>query len=133
MNRKEFLQQLGVGATLALTGMCFHRCTFDNLSDVDILLDLTAPENAELLNDGGFVVVDGVVVAKTSYGEFVAATRTCSHDAYEAIFFSYRDEFECNRHGARFDLKGNGLNTFSSNGLTIYNIERMGTTLRVFS
>lgn len=135
MNRKEFLHQIGVGAAFVLTGMCFQQCTRDQLDPyfVDFTLNLDDPENAALLEAGGYIVRQGVVIAQTSYGTYVAATRTCSHDAYQEIFLSYRDEFECGKHGARFDLQGNGLNTFSSNGLRIYQVDVQGNTLRVFS
>lgn len=133
MTRKEFLNQVGVGAALVMTGMCFQQCSREPSGTVDLTLDLTDPEYADLSQDGGFVVVEEVVVARTSNGDYVAATQICSHQGFKQVSFNADDEFQCSVHGARFDLQGDGLNSNGSGGLTIYNTELTGDTLRVFS
>ncbi len=133
MTRKEFLNQVGVGAALVMTGMCFQQCSREPSGTVDLTLDLTDPENANLAQDGGFVVVEEVVIARTSTGDYVAATQICSHQGFKKVSFNGDDEFQCSVHGARFDLQGDGLNANGSGGLTIYNTELTGDTLRVFS
>ena len=133
MTRKEFLNQVGVGAALVMTGMCFQQCSREPSGEVDLTLDLTDPEFANLAQDGGFVVVEEVVIARTSTGDYVAATQICSHQGFKQVSFNGDDEFQCSVHGARFDLQGDGLNANGSGGLTIYNTELTGDTLRVFS
>ncbi|MEM1219383.1 MAG: Rieske 2Fe-2S domain-containing protein [Bacteroidota bacterium] len=133
MTRKEFLNQVGVGAALVMTGMCFQQCSREPSGTVDLTLDLTDPEYADLSQDGGFVVVEEVVVARTSNGDYVAATQICSHQGFKQVKFNADDEFQCSVHGARFDLQGDGLNSNGSGGLTIYNTELTADTLRVFS
>ncbi|MEO1711938.1 MAG: Rieske 2Fe-2S domain-containing protein [Bacteroidota bacterium] len=133
MTRKEFLNQVGVGAALVMTGMCFQQCSREPSGTVDLTLDLTDPEYSNLSQDGGYVVVEEVVVARTSNGDYVAATQICSHQGFKQVKFNADDEFQCSVHGARFDLQGDGLNSNGSGGLTIYNTELTGDTLRVFS
>lgn len=136
MNRKEFLETLGLGAAFALTATCLGGCYQDNalslMGDVDFTLDLSAAANANLQQNGGYIIKDRVVVARNNAGEYVAATQLCSHeDKYKIVF---RDnEWFCTDHDARFDQAGNGLNNKGRKGITIYQTALEGTTLRVFS
>ncbi len=135
MNRKEFLAKLGMGAAFALTATCLGSCSSDNAGetgDVDFTLDLDAAANAELLQEGGFVISNKVVVAKNSDGEFVAATVVCSHEDLEQIVFQ-NNIWRCTAHLAEFNQQGEGLNANGSNGLAIYQTELSGNMLRVFS
>jgi cytochrome b6-f complex iron-sulfur subunit len=136
MTRKEFISKLGVGAAFALTTPCISSCSKDEAPeprDIDFDVDLTLEENAPLATNGGFVIIDGVVVARSLSGEYVAATVTCSHNAFDQVI--YQDgEWFCTRHGARFDETGQGLNPFGSDGLTVFNTQLIDNeTLRVFS
>lgn len=140
MDRREFLESIGIGAAFVLTATCLHSCKNDDnnvtptpTGTVDFTLDLTATSNAALKNNGGFVVSQGVVVARTSKGEYVAATNTCSHEGNKAVGFNSSDQFQCSVHGALFDLSGKGLNSFGSAGLKIYKTSLSGNSLRVTS
>jgi nitrite reductase/ring-hydroxylating ferredoxin subunit len=146
MNRKEFLRSIGAGAAMALILPCVQGCSGDSgpdgpvntTGDVDFNIDLTTPEADALQNNGGFIIRPeinnnaGVVVARNLSGEFVAATRTCSHEGNKRVVFQ-NNEFFCPVHGARFSQQGAGLNSFGSGGLTIYSTELNGNILRVFS
>ena len=137
MERKEFLAQLGLGAAFVLTAGCFGSCKKDSTAAaadtiVDFTLDLTAPSNAALATNGGYVVSNEVVVAKNNAGAYVAATQTCSHQGFKQITLS-NNEWACSVHGARFSLAGVGLNENGSKGLKIYNTTLTGNSLRVFS
>lgn len=137
MNRKEFISSLGVGAAFALTATCLGACTKNNgdflpSGLVDFTVDLANPANARLLTNGGYLIKDRVVVARTTAGTYVAATQRCSHEGLYAVVFS-EDEWYCPEHGARFSLSGSGLNRDGSRGLTIYQTTLEGDLLRVFS
>ncbi|MEL7021182.1 MAG: Rieske 2Fe-2S domain-containing protein [Bacteroidota bacterium] len=146
MTRKEFLSTLGIGATFVLTSTCLGGCATDELTDedmtpstntntgsgLDFTLDLTDPEYAALQDTDSFVIVDKVVVARTTTGDYIAATVVCSHAQLEQIRLR-DDEWYCTAHGARYDLEGDGLNENGRRGLTIYNTEIDGNMLRVFA
>lgn len=136
MNRKEFIEKLGLGAAFALTATCLGGCYKDNAispaQDADFTLDLTDSANSNLLQNGGYIIKDRIVIAKNDNGDYVAATQLCSHDdKYKVIFKD--DEWFCTDHDARFDQNGNGLNDKGRKGLTIYQTELNGDLLRVFS
>lgn len=135
MTRKEFLSTLGIGATFALTATCLGGCSKDVLGNnepVDFYLDLTDSANIELQKNGSYIITNQVVVARTTTGEYVAATIACSHDGHQKITLR-DDEWYCTSHGARFDLQGDGLNKDGRKGLTIYQTRVEGDTLHVFS
>lgn len=138
MNRKEFLSKLGMGAAFALTATCLGGCTKDNsltafdLQNVDFTLDLSDPANSALLENGGYVIRNRVVVARNMSGELVAATQVCSHESKVKVIYR-NNEWYCTEHGARFALDGQGLNKNGSRGLTVYKTELNGNLLRVFA
>ena len=154
---------MGKGAFAAvLIGSCAGCTKMDNPrppvskidtpepKDVDFTIDLSDPIYGSLQNNGEWIEVidagDRYVVARAMNGEYIAATRLCSHEAYYEIqYFKAQNEWVCDEHGASFDLNGNGTSTFegppanvdptfNDNGLTVYNTELIGTSsLRIFS
>jgi cytochrome b6-f complex iron-sulfur subunit len=135
MERRDFLEQLGIGAAFVLTTACLGSCKKDTaVTPADFTLDLTAAANANLKTNGGYVVSNGVVVAKTTAGDYVAATVVCSHEQKtQVVYDKAANQWHCTAHDARFDMTGKGVNSNGSKGLAIYKTTLTGTSLRVFS
>jgi cytochrome b6-f complex iron-sulfur subunit len=133
ISRNNFLKQLGfTGASLlAIYGLdsCVNESGTTPISNVTV--DLSAAENAVLKNNGGYKVINSIVVANNN-GTYVAATLTCSHEGQRQITFSNK-EWYCTAHGARFDTSGKGLNSNGSKGLTVYQTSLSGNTLTITS
>lgn len=138
MDRKEFISQLGIGAAFVLTSTCLGGCLRESrvVDEVDLILDLNDPANSDLLVPGGFIVSEGVVVAQTIQGEYVAATLTCSHEQLNQITFDAgNNKWFCTAHSAEFSIDGQGLNANGSKGLAVFTVELdvSNNTLKVFS
>jgi cytochrome b6-f complex iron-sulfur subunit len=140
MERRQFLESLGIGAAFVLTATCLQSCKKDDTSTttpttgLDFTLNIDDAANAALKINGGYIISNGVVVAKDKDGKFVAATQTCSHEGFKQVEFDKtQNEFKCTRHGARFSTAGAGLNSEASKGLTVYKTTLTGSSLRVFS
>lgn len=137
MDRKAFLNALGVGAAFALTSTCLGGCKKESTTPsgpVDFTLDLSLAANAALLTNGNYIISNNCVVAKTTAGTYVAATVICSHEGRTQVTYdSTNNNYYCTAHGAKFSLAGAGLNGNGSNGLTIYNTSLSGNMLRVYS
>jgi cytochrome b6-f complex iron-sulfur subunit len=140
MERRQFLESLGIGAAFVLTATCLQSCKKDDTggttlpTGVDFTLNIDDAGNSALKVNGGFVISNGVVVAKDKDGKFVAATQTCSHEGFKQVKFdNTKNEFMCTQHGARFSTLGVGLNSEASKGLTVYKTTLTGSSLRVFS
>ncbi len=135
MTRYEFLKSMGfTGAALMtlLTACSKDESGVTPSTSVDFTLDLTASSNASLLTSNGYVISNNVVVARTSAGTYVAATRVCSHEAKAKVIFQ-SGEFYCPEHGGRFSTTGTGLNSYGSAGLLTYKTALSGNSLRIYS
>jgi cytochrome b6-f complex iron-sulfur subunit len=136
MTRKEFLSSLGIGAAFVLTTNCLQSCKSEAVSPADFTLNLDDAANANLKTNGGYIISNNAVVARTTTGSYVAATVICSHEGEKKVYYKKSSNiFECTSHGAQFDLNGKGLNSNGNKGLTIFSTELSadGKTLRVFS
>lgn len=136
MERRDFLEKIGIGAAFVLTSSCFGACKSETTpsSTVDFTLDLALSENAALAVNGGFLIANRVVVARDTSGNYVAATQVCSHEGQVQVAYNKAgNNFVCSAHGATFSLTGAGTNANGSKGLTIYKTQLTGTKLRVFS
>jgi len=143
MDRKEFLSVIGVSAA-AFTVMNCMACSksSDNSSSgnsvsgptgVDFTLDLTATANAALLTNGGYMATNGVIVAKTTAGAYIAVQQSCTHESYPLIYQGSSQQFYCNNHGSAFTEAGAVKNSPASRNLTVYNTTLTNSSLRVYS
>jgi len=145
MERKDFLRTLGAGAAFALTFPCLQGCSKDDNSgtikpipeNVDFTIDLSSSEASNLMNNGGFILKNDVVIVRNLEGNFVAASQICSHEGYDQVRFQSVDGgiFYCDVHGSRFDQTGSPLNQVDSNpakALKVYMTEVSDDILRVF-
>jgi cytochrome b6-f complex iron-sulfur subunit len=139
MERRDFLEKIGIGAAFVLTSSCFGACKktdYAPTTTVDFTVDLALAANASLATNGGFIIdaTNKVVVARDTAGNYVAATQICSHEGKVQVSYNKAtNNYVCSAHGATFSLAGAGTNSNGSGGLTIYKTTLTGTKLRVFS
>ncbi len=91
MERKEFLRQVAYGLAGIAATSCMAGCSKDedvngnnnnnnnNNTGVDFTLDLTAAANAALLNVGGFIRKDNIIIAPIDTKENVAVAPQTTH------------------------------------------------------
>jgi cytochrome b6-f complex iron-sulfur subunit len=146
MPRHEFFRLVGTGFGAVLLAQCTTACAkaADEIVQptsitVDITLKLADTANANLNQKGGYVYINGVVVAQTKDGEFIAVSRKCTHDngAFntDLIYQQTNNRFYCPNHGSGFDTTGKVLNGPADKSLTQYKVSQDKTTntIRVFS
>ncbi len=139
MDRKDFLKAIGVGS-LALAALSCAGCSKSSdgaspaaPSGVDFTLDLGASANAALLNNGGFLVNNGLIVARTTAGAYLAVQQSCTHERYTLTYQGTNHRFYCNNHGATFNEQGTVTGGPTNKSLTVYKTQLTGTSLRVYS
>ncbi len=133
MNRKEFLSIVGIGATGVFVTSCLSACKKENNTNIDFTLDLNSSANSALAANGGYVISQGVIVAKTSAGEYIAVSAACTHQGTNVQFQSSNNRFHCPSHGANFNTNGTVQNGPANSPLTKYNTNLSGNMLRVYS
>ena len=135
MDRKEFLSQLGVGSAAALAITCLQACSKTAMggSSVDFTVDLNSSQFSALKNAGGSVVYQGVIIAKTTSGSYLAVSSRCPHEGVTVNFSSSNNQFICNAHNSVFSSTGSRISGPANTGLTQYKTSLSGTSLRVYS
>ena len=138
MNRNEFLSHVGTGAAALLVPACF--CTLAGCSDsgsvpaaptnVDFTIDIST---GALSNNGGYLVKDGIIVARTTSGGFLAVSAACTHQGTTIQYVGSSNSFRCPNHGATYNASGQVTLGPASRSLAQYNAALTGTSLRVFS
>jgi cytochrome b6-f complex iron-sulfur subunit len=138
MERREFLEKIGAGAAFALTTTCLAACGGTQVNpsgaapSVNFTIDLTLSAYAALKNNGGYVIVNSVVVARTLAGDYAAASSICTHEGGLVVYDSTGNRWYCGVHGAEYNLStGAGLNSYGRNGLRIYKTSLSGSKLTV--
>jgi cytochrome b6-f complex iron-sulfur subunit len=143
MNRKEFLAQVGIGASALFIPACIGGlagCSSNSVTgsasvptaptNIDFTLEVSS---GELSVNGGFTVNKGVIVARTNSGTFVAVSAACTHEGTTLQYFSSINNFRCSTHGSMFNTSGLVTMGPATMPLMEYNTLLTGTSLRVFS
>ena len=142
MDRKEFLSLLGFSAASAALVGCLGGCTKDTAasavnttgpSSVDFTLDLTQTANAALNTNGGYLYSNGIIVARTMSGSYIAVQQTCTHERFSIVYQGSRSRFYCDGHGATFSESGTVTGGPAPRALKQYNTALNGNSLRVYS
>jgi cytochrome b6-f complex iron-sulfur subunit len=141
MERKEFLSLLGSSAASLSLLACLGGCTknVDSTSGttapsgIDFTLDLSQSANAALTTNGGYLYKNGVIVARTEAGQYIAVQQTCTHESNSIMYQGNYSRFYCDRHGATFSESGAVTGGPAPRPLTQYKTTLNGTMLRVYS
>lgn len=138
MDRKEFLSLLGISSAALAVSYCFGGCQPLNNgptapTNVDFTLDLTNSANSALNSNGGYIYHNGVIVARTVSGSYVAVSQYCTHAGGTVVFDSNINDFYCPVHGSVFATNGSVINGPAPSALVKYNTLLAGSSLRVFS
>lgn len=137
MDRKEFMNLLGLSVGGMVVASCFGGCTNDSEDEeaatLDFTLDLNDSANTALKNNGGFLVRNGVIVAKTVAGAFIAVASACTHQGTTVQYQGNNNRFFCPNHGSNFSESGSVLNGPATRPLKQYNTLLTGNILRVFA
>lgn len=138
MDRKEFLSQVGLGAAALLAPVCLGGLAACGKSggspsaptNVDFTLDVST---GPLATNGGFIVRNNIIIARTNSGGFLAVSAACTHEGTNVNYVASSNKFVCPNHGAQFSSTGAVTLGPATRNLTSYNTSLNGTTLRVYS
>lgn len=135
MDRKEFLSLIGISAGAVVFGACMNSCKKEDSSPeptkADFTIDLSA--TPALANNGGFLVKDGIIIAKTMAGAYIAVSAACTHEGTIIQYQGGNNRFFCPNHGSAFSNSGSVLNGPATKSLQQFNTSVSGNILRVFS
>ena len=139
MDRKQFLEQVGLSSAAILVGMCMGGCSKSETggtttppSGVDFTIDITAAGYTALGTTGGYIYKNGLIIAKTVSGTIIAVASACTHEGTSVQYQSNNNRFYCPNHGAAFSTTGSVLVGPATTALKQYTTQLTGNSLRVF-
>lgn len=143
MNRKEFFARAGFGAAAVLLPACIaglsSSCSSDDSSSstpapaptgIDFNVDVSS---GTLATNGGFMVTNRIVIARTLTGSFIAVSATCTHEGTNVNYNGSGNNFICPNHNSEFSSTGVVTKGPATSNLKQYNTSLSGNTLRVYS
>jgi len=69
-------------------------------SAVDFTIDLNSSQFSALKNQGGFVVTQGIIVALSTSGSYLAVSSRCPHEGVTVGYQSSSNQFICTAHNS---------------------------------
>jgi cytochrome b6-f complex iron-sulfur subunit len=136
MNRKEFLKITGLTLTTYFFVQSFGGCSSSSTSapaNVDFTIDLNNPEYEALKNNGGYVVVNNVLIFKDIAGVIRAASSKCTHEGTTLEYDSTSNLIVCPKHGAEYSLDGKVTKGPAKKNIVVYKVEVNGNVVHIFS
>ena len=145
MTRRDLIQKIVVGGSIILvTPTILSECTKittptpgTNTSPGagstgnKITIDLTNPTYAALNTIGGSFIVQGIIVANTGSGNYVALSSICTHQGCTVGYSSAANNFPCPCHGSIFSPSGSVINGPAATSLQSYSISKTGDILTI--
>ncbi len=135
MDRKQFLKLTGLSVTALLFAKCFTGCDDASVnapSNVDFSIDLNDTNYSALKENGKFVVINGILVARTVSGSYIAVSSKCTHEGVAVEYQPTQDRVECPAHGSIFTNSGKRQSGPAQKDLVQYKIEVIGNVLRIY-
>ena len=152
MERKEFIEKVGLSGAAILIFGCMQSCSKDEASSnssntppnsnsgnnssnkVDFVIDINTAPYDVLKNVGGFAIYNEskIIIARATDNEIIAVSSICTHQGAALVYRSNTSKFYCALHGSNFNLNGSVANGPAAQSLKQYNTNLTGTKLRVF-
>lgn len=132
MNRGEFIRSLGMSSAALMAFYCMgttlSACSSKGSDDpapstpvpgtgitgnaelakgaINFTLSLSDASFSKLKTAGQYVLVGNLIVAKTAAGQYVALSKTCTHEGTDVQYRSTQNDFYCTSHGSEFSTTG---------------------------
>jgi cytochrome b6-f complex iron-sulfur subunit len=152
MERKDFIEQVGLSGAAILIFGCMQSCSKDSdmtsspntspssggnggtgetPTKVDFTIDISTSPYDVLKNEGGYFVYTAakVIIARTSTNELIAVSSQCTHQGATLEFKN--SKFYCPLHFSNFNQNGTVANSPATTALKQYKTSLDGTKLRV--
>lgn len=144
MTRRDLIQKIVVGgAFILVTPTILTNCTKVDTpapnpnpnpgggSGNTLTIDITQAANAALNSDGGSVIKQGIIIANTGGGNYVALSSVCTHLGCTIGYSPAANNFPCPCHGSVFSATGSVVNGPASTALRSYTISKTGNILTI--
>ena len=148
MERKDFIEQVGLSAASILIFGCMQGCSKSDSpapaqptgsnnntnKAIDFTINITASPFTSLSTAGGFYVdkTNNIIIARTLTNEFLAVSSLCTHQQVTVDYQASNNRFVCSAHGSVFSSTGSVLNGPAGERLKQFKTTLTGNNLRIF-
>ena len=149
MERKDFIEQVGLSGAAILIFGCMQSCSKsdgpttnpgngsggNNTNTIDFSIDISKSPYDALKNIGGFYVdaITNIIIVKTTASEIIAVSAICTHQQASIAYQANNNRFYCAAHGSVFTTTGAVTTGPATTALKKYQTTLTGTLLRVFA
>lgn len=149
MERKDFIEKVGLSAASVLIFGCMQACSKsestpatsgnnNNASTpktIDFTINIAIAPYSVLNNQGGYYVdaTNNIIIARTLANEFIAVSSLCTHQLVRVEYQGANNRFYCSGHGSTFSNAGAVLNGPATLPLKQYKTSLTNNNLRIFS
>ena len=134
MERKTFIKFIGAavvtGSFMAFLDACKKTNPAPSVPSVDFTLDLTSSSNAALVQPGGALVSNQVIIINNN-GTYVALSDICTHQGCSVNYDNSIKEIVCPCHNSFFNLSGVVLSGPAPSSLKQYTVTKNGDILHI--
>ena len=140
MKRREAFERiLLAGGTVLVLPAALISCSENgeedpggnNNNNNDLTIDMGESAYAGLLDDGGFVVVSGIIIANAGGSNWVALSSACTHSGCTVNYNAQNQNFPCPCHGSVFNTGGGVVNGPATVPLKQYTVTKEGNILTI--
>jgi cytochrome b6-f complex iron-sulfur subunit len=151
MERKDFIEKVGLSSAAILIFGCMQSCSKEGSTNtepippntggggttdnkIDFTIDIgVAPYNV-LKQEGGFYVynLSKIIIARTTANEIIAVSSLCTHQGATLEYINSTKTFFCPLHGSNFSQTGSVSNGPATQPLKQYKTSLDGNKLRVY-
>jgi cytochrome b6-f complex iron-sulfur subunit len=147
MERKDFIEKVGLSAASILIFGCMQSCSKSDspattqppsnnnnpTNKIDFTINITNNPYTNLNTAGGFYVdrTNNIIIARTLTNDFIAVSSVCTHQQVTIDFQASNNRFYCSAHGSAFYTTGAVLNGPASSALKQYKAVLTGSSLRI--
>jgi cytochrome b6-f complex iron-sulfur subunit len=147
MERKDFIEQVGLSAASVLIFGCMQSCSKSDSTPtnptgsnntnktIDFTINISISPYNSLNTAGGFYVdkTNNIIIARTLANEYIAVSSLCTHQQVTVDFQANNNRFYCSAHGSVFGTTGAVLNGPANVALKQYKTSLTGSNLRVYA
>jgi cytochrome b6-f complex iron-sulfur subunit len=155
MERKDFIEKVGLSGAAILIFGCMQSCSKDSdmtsspntppntggtsgggtaSTKIDFTIDIGVAPYDVLKKEGGFIVysADKVIIARIAGNAFIAVSSLCTHAGATLEYISSTSKFYCSAHGSNFNQTGTVANGPATAALKQYKTDLVGNKLRIY-
>lgn len=154
MERKDFIEQVGLSGAAILIFGCMQSCSKDSdmtsspnnppnsgtggggtaNTKIDFTIDISTSAYEVLKKEGGYIVYAPakIIIVRITSNEIIAVSSQCTHQGETLEYKSSTGKFYCPLHGSNFNQTGSVANGPATQALKQYKTSLDGNKLRVY-